>query len=316
MTTTHLYPPIEPYDQGTLAVDDWHTLYYEQSGNPKGKAVLFIHGGPGGGTDANARRFFDPKAYRIILVDQRGCGQSTPHASLRDNTTWHLVRDFEQIRQHLNIERWQLFGGSWGSALALAYAQTHPEVVSELIIRGIFLVREQELHWFYQHGASQLFPDEWEQFIAPIPEHERDTMIETYYRQLTHDDPGIQTKAAKAWTRWEASTLRLQQDTNAITKMTQTSYAQAFARIECHYFINKAFFTSENHPLARIDRIRHIPGTIVQGRYDVICPMQSAWELHRAWPEADFHIIPGAGHSAYESGIAQALVNATNRARP
>ena len=310
-----LYPEIEPYDQGMLQVSPVHRVYYEQSGNPKGKPVVFVHGGPGGGSDPRQRRFFDPAHYRVVIFDQRGCGQSTPHASIEDNTTWHLVADMEKIREHLAIERWQVFGGSWGSTLALAYAQKHPERVTELVLRGIFLLRKQEIDWFYQKGASALFADAWEDYLAPIPEAERGDLLRAYYNRLTSDDAAERTRAAIAWSVWEGRTSCLVPNADLIAKNAVDEYALAFARIECHYFIHDGFFDAQSALLNNIDRIRHIPAVIVQGRYDVVCPMETAWALHRAWPEADFHITPDAGHAALEPGTLHQLVSATDRFR-
>ena len=310
-----LYPPIEANQTGWLRVSDLHEIYYEESGNPNGKPVLFAHGGPGGGTDPKMRRFFDPAAWRIILFDQRGCGKSRPHAELTDNTTWHLVADMEALRVHLGVERWQVFGGSWGSTLALAYAQTHPERVSELVLRGIFLLRHKELQWFYQEGTSFIFPDAWEAYLAPIPPAERGDMIGAYYKRLTSPDAGLRKAAAKAWSVWEAATSFLIPDPVHMARAGEERFAEAMARIECHYFVNNGFFNGDNHLLAGIDRIRHIPAVIVQGRYDVVCPMLSAWDLHRAWPQAELEIVPDAGHSSMEAGIVDRLVAATDRFR-
>jgi proline iminopeptidase len=310
------YPPIEPYRTGRLRVSDLHELYFEESGNPAGKPVVFLHGGPGGGTEANHRRYFDPAAYRVVLFDQRGCGKSTPHASLVDNTTWDLVRDIETLRAHLGIERWQVFGGSWGSTLALAYAETHPERVAELVLRGIFLIREQEIAWFYQRGTSALFPDAWEKYVEAIPENERGDFVRAYYKRLTSDDPAVRLRAAKAWSVWEGSTSCLVPNRALIDKTGADDFAVAFARIECHYFVHGAWIDPARELLANIDKIRSIPGVIVQGRYDVVCPMESAWALHRAWPEADLRIVPDAGHSASEPGTIHELVEATDRFRP
>jgi proline iminopeptidase len=309
------YPEIEPYDTGTLAVSDTHRIYWEQSGNPDGKPVVFVHGGPGGGTDPKQRRFFDPKAYRIVLFDQRGCGKSTPAASLVDNTTWHLVSDMERLREHLGIESWQVFGGSWGSTLALAYAQKHPERTSELVLRGIFMLRPAELEWFYQEGASAIFPDAWEHYLAAIPAAEHGDLMRAYYQRLTSEDAQTRLAAAKAWSIWEASTSFLLQSDDYVSHAGEDEFALAFARIECHYFVNGGFFDHPDQLLRDVERIRSIPAVIVQGRYDVVCPMMSAWDLHRAWPEADLRIISDAGHSAYEPGIVDALVRATDRFR-
>ncbi len=317
MSESHrsLYPEIEPYDTGMLKVSDLHTLYYEQSGNPDGKPAVFLHGGPGGGVNDKCRRFFDPEAYRIILFEQRGCGRSTPHAELADNTTWHLVADIETLRQHLGIDTWQVFGGSWGSTLALAYAETHPDRVSELVLRGIFMIRRQELEWFYQKGCDMLYPDAWETYLAAIPETERGDLMSAYYRRLTSDDEQTRLDAAKAWTVWEAGRSFLMPDQDYIDAAGDDTFASAFARIECHYFVHGGFFESENQLLRNADRLKNIPAVIVQGRYDVVCPMRSAWDLHRAWPEADLRIVQGAGHSAFESGTVHELIEATDRFR-
>jgi proline iminopeptidase len=310
-----LYPPIKPYSVGRLRVSAVHELYYEQSGNPRGKPVIFLHGGPGGGTDAKMRQFFDPKRYRIILLDQRGCGQSTPHASLVDNTTWHLVDDIEALRKLLVIEKWQVFGGSWGSTLALAYAETHPERVSELVLRGIFLLRRSELEWFYQDplGAAQIYPDLWESYVEVIPPEERADMMQAYYKRLTSTDSATLNAAARAWSIWEGATSFLRLRADYIDKFEDPTYAAAFARIECHYFVNHGFMRQDDQLLADAHKIRKIPGVIVQGRYDIVCPARSAWDLHRVWPEADLRIVPDAGHSAFEPGITRELVAATDR---
>jgi proline iminopeptidase len=308
-----LYPEIEPFDTGRLKVSPIHELYYEQVGNPTGKPTVFLHGGPGGGISPDYRRYFDPEIYRVVLFDQRGSGKSTPHASLEDNTTWHLVADIERLREHLNIRHWQVFGGSWGSTLALAYAETHPDRVRELVLRGIFLCRKKEIRWFYQEGAGAIFPDVWEEYLKVIPESERADMVSAYYRRLTSEDEAVRLEAARAWSIWEGSTSKLFFDPNSIEKFADPEFALAFARIECHYFMNNAFFDSDNYLIENVGRIRTIPSVIVQGRYDVVCPMMSAWELHRAWPEAELHIIPDAGHSISEPGIINALVNATDR---
>jgi proline iminopeptidase len=310
------YPPIEAYRTGRLRVSDVHELYFEESGNPQGKPVVFLHGGPGFGTEPGHRRFFDPAAYRIVLFDQRGCGQSTPHASLAQNTTWDLVADMERLREHLGIERWQVFGGSWGSTLALAYAETHPDRVTELVLRGIFLVRKSEIDWFYQRGASALYPDAWEKYVEPIPEAERGDLLAAFHRRLTHDDPAVRLRAALAWSVWEGSTSYLHPNATLVEKTGADDFAIAFARIECHYFVHTAFIDESRDLLANVGRIRHIPTVIVQGRYDVVCPMETAWALHRAWPEADFKIVQDAGHSAGEPGNTHELLVATDRFRP
>ena len=308
-----LYPEIESFDSGFLPVSSLHTLYYEQSGNPNGKPVVFLHGGPGGGTSPKCRQFFDPAVYRIVLFDQRGCGQSTPHAELTDNTTWDLVADIERVREHLGIDRWQVFGGSWGSTLALAYAQAHPDKVTELVLRGIFMLRRQELEWFYQKGADMLFPDAWETYVNAIPEAERGDLMSAYHRRLISDDAKVRTDAARAWSVWEGATSFLLQDPAHIESSGEDEFALAFARIECHYFVHGGFFDHDDQLLRHVDRIRNIPAVIVQGRYDVVCPLRSAWDLHREWPEADLHIVPDSGHSAFEPGIMHELIEATDR---
>lgn len=308
-----LYPPVEPFDSGRLPVSPVHTIYYEQCGNPEGRPVVFLHGGPGGGIIPDYRRYFDPAAYRVVLFDQRGSGQSTPHASLEENTTWALVDDIEKLRAHLGVEDWHVFGGSWGSTLALAYAETHPARVRSLTLRGIFLCRPQEIRWFYQEGTNWLFPDVWEEYEKVIPAEERGDFVSAYYRRLTSEDEAVRVEAARAWSVWEGSTSKLLFDYAMIEKFADPQFALAFARIECHYFMNNAFFPTENYLIENVGKIRHIPAVIVQGRYDVVCPIKSAWELHRAWPEADFRVVPDAGHSATEPGIVSELVGATDR---
>lgn len=309
------YPEIDVNQSGMLKVSDIHTLYWEDCGNPKGQPILFLHGGPGGGIDPAYRRFFDPQAYRIILFDQRGSGKSTPCAELKENTTWDLVADIEKIREMLGIEKWVVFGGSWGSTLSLTYAITHPERCHALVLRGIFLCRPSEIKWFYQEGASQIFPDVWEQYLNVIPANERNDMVTAYYKRLTSSDEKTRLEAAKAWSKWEAATSRLIVDPKAIDEFEDPEYALSFARIECHYFMNNAFFKTKNWILENIEKIRHIPSVIIQGRYDVVCPATSAWELHRAWPEAEFKIIADAGHSMSEPGIRSALIEATDKFR-
>jgi proline iminopeptidase len=310
-----LYAPIEPYRTHRLAVSSLHELYVEESGNPDGRPVVFVHGGPGGGTSPEQRRFFDPESYRIVLFDQRGSGRSTPHASLVDNTTWHLVADMERVREHLGIEGWVVFGGSWGSTLALAYAETHPGRVRALVLRGIFLLRPHELRWFYQEGASLLFPDAWEAYLEPIPVEERGDLIAAYHRRLTGEDPAERAAAARAWSIWEGTTSRLLPDPGSLATFADDAFAEAFARIECHYFVNGGFFETPDQLLDGVDRIRRIPAVIVQGRYDVVCPMTTAWDLHRRWPEADFQVVPDAGHAAIEPGTIDRLIAATDRFR-
>jgi proline iminopeptidase len=319
MTATSLrtfYPEIEPHRTGMLRVSDLHEIYWEESGNPKGKPVVFVHGGPGGGTEPKQRRFFDPAAYRIVLFDQRGSGKSRPYASLEHNTTWDLVADMERLREHLDIAKWQVFGGSWGSTLALAYAERHHDRVSELVLRGIFLLRKREIDWFYQRGADAMFPDAWEGFLAPIPAAERGDLLHAYHRRLTSDDASVQLEAAKAWSVWEGRTSCLAPNEALIARTAGDEFALAFARIECHYFVHHGFFEKDTLLLDEIGKIRHIPTVIVQGRYDVVCPMESAWALHRAFPEADLRVVGDAGHSAFEPGNIHELVSATDRFRP
>lgn len=312
---TWAYPPIEPYDTGRLRVSALHEIAYEQSGNPAGKPVVFLHGGPGGGSSPAMRRFFHPGHYRIVIFDQRGCGKSTPTASLEENTTWDLVADIEALRVHLGIERWLVFGGSWGSTLALAYAQKHPGRVTELILRGIFLLRQKELRWFYQYGASELWPDLWERYWEHIPAAERGDMIAAYHARLTHADRNVRLEAARRWAGWEGATSKLRPDPAMRGHYEEDEFALAFARIEAHYFVNRGFLESEDQLLRDVSRIRHIPAVIVQGRYDVVCPAESAWALHRAWPEAELVITADGGHAAFDPPNHRALVAATDRFR-
>ncbi len=305
------FPSIEPFHSGRLKVSEIHEIYYEQVGNPKGQPIVFLHGGPGGGLHKEYRQFFDPNHYHVILFDQRGSGQSTPHAELKENTTWDLVADIEKLRESLKIKDWIVFGGSWGSTLALSYAITHPEKVTGLILRGIFLCRPSEIKWFYQEGAHQLFPDEWETYLNLIPEDERHDMVAAYYKRLTSNNEAERLKAAVVWSQWEAACSRLIQKKSAIDEYAEPHLALAFARIECHYFINNAFFKTDNFLLENAHKISHIPTRIIQGRYDVVCPMRSAWDLHRALPKADLRIIADCGHSATEPGIRSALIQAT-----
>ncbi len=307
-----LYPAIKPYASQCLEVSGGHQLYIEQIGNPEGIPALFLHGGPGAGCEPYHRRFFDPQAYRVVLFDQRGCGRSTPHAGLTHNTTWELVADIEAIRQALGIERWLLFGGSWGSTLALAYAETHPEQLLGLILRGIFLCREEEISWFYQSGASKIFPDYWADFIAPIPHAERADLLQAYHRQLTGENEIKRMAAAKAWSVWEGRTASLKPNPAVVDFFSRPHTALSLARIECHYFVNHAFLRP-NQLLEDAPKLAGIPGVIVQGRYDLICPMTSAWELHRAWEGSELRVIPDAGHSAAEPGIRRALIETTDR---
>ena len=310
---TWAYPPREPFDTGRLRVGDVHEIAYEQSGNPVGKPVVFLHGGPGGGTTPEMRRFFHPERYRVVLFDQRGCGRSTPAGELEENTTWHLVADLEALRSHLEIERWQLFGGSWGATLALAYAQRHPERVTEMVLRGIFLLRRREIGWFYQHGASMLYPDQWEPYWNHIPEAERGDMVKAYHARLTHPDRAVRLAAAKHWAGWEGATSKLVPDPALKDHYEEDEFALTFARIEAHYFVNHGFLEVDDQLLRDVPRIRHIPAAIVQGRYDVVCPAESAWALHRAWPEAEFLITADSGHSAFDAPNSRALVAATDR---
>lgn len=308
-----LYPPREAYQEGKLQVTELHTIYFEESGNPQGKPIVVLHGGPGGGCPSYYRQYFNPEKWRLIMFDQRGCGKSTPHAELRENTTWDLVSDIEKLREHLKIDKWVVFGGSWGSTLSLAYSENHPERCNGLILRGIFMLRQKELHWFYQEGASNIFPDAWEEYLKPIPLEERGDLLNAYYKRLTSEDKRVRLEAARAWSIWEASTSKLFLDKSLMTAFGESAFADAFARIECHYFVNKGFFERENQLLLNVDKIRHIPAVIVQGRYDVVCPMISAWELHKVWSEAEFIVVPDAGHSMTEPGIQTALIDATDR---
>jgi len=310
---TDLFPELKPFRTGKLQVSALHTLYFEECGNPEGKPLVFLHGGPGGGIQPLYRRYFDPKKWRIVLFDQRGCGKSTPHAELRENTTWDLVADIERLREHLGIDRWVVFGGSWGSTLSLAYAETHPTRCKGLALRGIFMLRQSELEWFYQEGASHLFPDAWEGYLAPIPKRERGDMMKAYYKRLTSRKPEVRLEAARAWSIWEGTTSKLLVDAAAVKKFGGGKFADAFARIEAHYFVNKGFFEHDDQLLRDVKRIRHIPAVIIQGRYDVVCPMRSAWDLAKAWPEAKLLVVPDAGHSMTEPGIQRALIAETDR---
>lgn len=307
------YPPLSHNRTGRLKVSKLHEIYFEESGNPGGIPVLVIHGGPGGGSNPFMRRFHDPDRYRIVLFDQRGCGRSTPHAELRENSTWHLIDDIERLRERLGIDRWHLFGGSWGSTLSLAYAIAHPDRVSAMILRGIFLMRRREVEWFYQNGCNRLFPDAYEPFEAVIPPDEREDMVAAYYRRLTGADARTRVTAAKAWSAWEGSTLTLRADTNRARTFTNEQFALAFARIESHYFENRGFFDRDDYLLAHADRLRSIPMAIVHGRYDVVTPLANAWDLKMACPHAEFRIVPDAGHAMTEPGIAHELIAATRR---
>jgi proline iminopeptidase len=308
-----LYPEIEPFDSGFLQVDERHRLYYEQCGNPDGKPVVMLHGGPGAGCGTRMRQFHDPAKYRIILFDQRGAGRSTPHADLVDNTTWHLVADIETLREHMGLERWQVFGGSWGSTLALAYAQTHPHRVTELVLRGIFMLRRWELEWFYQQGASRLFPEAWQHYLAAIPPVERHDLISAFHRRLTSPDEATRLAAARAWSVWEGATSFLHYDPEFTAGHEEPEFALAFARIENHYFVNSGFFEVDDQLLRDAPRIAHIPTFIVHGRYDVVCPVQNAWDLKQALPQAELVVTPASGHSAFEAENTDALVRATDR---
>lgn len=317
MTAPALYPPIEAYAEGTLEVGDGNRLYWQECGNADGKPAVFLHGGPGGGITPNSRRFFDPDRYRVILFDQRGCGASTPHASAPDadlstNTTWHLVDDIEAIRADRGIDRWLVFGGSWGSALALAYAEKHPDRVSELVVRGVFTLRRRELDWYYNGPAGQVFPEMWERLLAPLGgERFTGDVIEGYHRLLWDRDPAVARRAAVAWATWEAATVTLVRDAEMIDAFSDSAFALAFARIENHYFRNAGWF-EEGQLIAEADRLRDIPGAIVHGRYDMACPLATAWDLHRVWTGARLEIVEASGHSAFEPAVAAALVRATD----
>lgn len=306
-----LYAPIEPYRTGRLRVSGGHEIYFEECGSRDGRPVVVVHGGPGGGSNPTMRRYHDPSRYRIILFDQRGCGRSTPHASLVDNTTPHLLDDMEVLRHHLDIDRWQVLGGSWGATLAVAYAEKFPERVREVILRGVFLLRQAEIKWFYEEGCSWLFPEAFDAFLSALPENERHDPIEAYHRRLTHSDPRVQIEAARAWCIWEASTMALRPDPARLRAFASDAYALAFARIECHYFINRGFLETDGQLLRDAHKLAGIPGIIVQGRYDVVTPARSAVELHRAWPGSTLRIVPDAGHAMTEPGIINELVSAT-----
>ncbi|MBL4817903.1 MAG: prolyl aminopeptidase [Deltaproteobacteria bacterium] len=308
-----LYPEIELFNSFELPVSELHTIYVEESGNPDGKPVIFVHGGPGGGTEPKHRRYFDPQKWRIILFDQRGCGKSKPFSCLEENTTWDLVADMEKIREKLNINKWHVFGGSWGSTLALAYAEKHPDKVLGLILRGIFLMRKSEINWFYQFGASEIYPDAWDDFLKPIPEAEHGDLLNAYHKRLTSTDESVVTPAAIAWSTWEGRTSRLITEPDFVATFEDPKFAHAFARIECHYFKNKGFFEEDGWLLKNVPKIADIPAVIVQGRYDMPCPLRSAWDLSKAWPKAELVVLPDAGHSASEPGIMEALVDATDR---
>ena len=308
-----LYPKITPFNSFKLKASDIHEIFIEQSGNPNGKPVVFLHGGPGGGIESIYRQYFNPDKWRIIIFDQRGCGQSTPHAELRENTTWDLVNDIEKIRVELGINTWTVFGGSWGSTLSLSYAITHPERCNALILRGIFLLRKKEINWFYQEGCSYIYPDAWEKYLSPISQDERIDLVSAYYKRLISDDKNTRIKAAKAWSIWEASTSKLIQSKKSLHSFDNEKVAEAFARIECHYFTNKGFFETDNWIIENVDKIKDIPTEIVQGRYDVVCPMVSTWELHKALPDSVLHVIQDSGHSMTEPGIRSKLIEITDK---
>ena len=310
--TNTLFENIEPYSTGYLEVDE-HKIYYEECGNPDGKPAVFLHGGPGGGGSIKVRGFFNPDLFRIIIFDQRGCGRSHPHACLNNNTTWDLVEDIEKLKEQLEIKKWLVFGGSWGSTLSLAYAQTYPNSVSELVLRGIFMLRDKELKWFYQDGASRIFPEAWEGFLKPIKEEHRHDLMDAYYKIFTGDDDQKKMEAAVAWSKWEGSVSTLSYKPDMISSYSESKFALAFALIENHYFINRGFLESEDQLIASesIDRIRHIPAKIIQGRYDIVCPMETAWELSKNWPEAELIVAPSSGHSAFEKEITHELIKAT-----
>ena len=307
-----LFPPIEPFNSGFMERDG-HQIYYEQCGNPNGKPAVFLHGGPGGGGSTAVRRFFDPKKYHIVIFDQRGCGRSKPHGCLEKNTTWDLVEDIEALKNMLRIENWLVFGGSWGSTLSLAYSQTYPASVSEMVLRGIFMLRKKELDWFYQEGASNIFPEAWEKFLEPIDENQRDDLMSAYHKIFKSDNEEKKLAAAIAWSRWEGSTSSLSYNPDMANSFSNPQFALAFALIENHYFVNKGFLKHENQLIEYgIDIIRNIPTTIVQGRYDIVCPMKTAWELSKNWPEAKLIVAPSSGHTAFEKEITHELIKATN----
>jgi len=308
-----IYSEIEPFNEFNLKVSELHTIHVEESGNKNGKPIIFFHGGPGGGIEPIYRQYFNPKKWHIIIFDQRGCGKSSPHAELKENTTWDLVDDIEKIRTHLNIEKWVVFGGSWGSTLSLIYAIKYPNRCKGLILRGIFMIRKKEIQWFYQEGASYIYPDAWEKYLEPIPENEHNNLISAYYKRLTSDDKSVRVKVAKAWSKWESSTSKLYSSDYSLHHFDDPRVSEAFARIECHYFLNRGFFKSDEWILENVFGIRDIPTVIIQGRYDIVCPMTSAWELKKKLPKADFHIIQNAGHSMTEEGIASKLIEYTDK---
>ena len=307
----NLYPPIEPFASGHLDVGDGHRIYWERCGTPGAKPAVFLHGGPGGGFSPEHRRLFDPARYDLLLFDQRGCGQSTPHASLDANTTWHLVADIERLRAMMGVDQWLVFGGSWGSTLALAYAQAHRAQVSELVLRGIFTIRQSEIDWYYQEGASRIYPDKWERFVVPVPETERGDLVAAYRQLLTGDDPAARLAAARAWSVWEGETVRLLPDPALSAVHDADDFALAFARIENHYFTHRGWL-DDGQLIANAAILADIPGVIIHGRYDMACPAETAWALHKAWPQARFELIEGAGHAYNEPGILDALIRATD----
>jgi len=306
-----LFADNEPFASGWLPPDGAHEIYYEECGAPKGKPCVILHGGPGGAINPTMRRFFDPAKWRMALFDQRGCGKSRHNASLEDNTSWTLIEDIERLREHLGVEKWCVFGGSWGSTLALAYAIRHPERVESLVLRGVFLLTARELAWFYQEGACMLFPDAWQRFCAPIPQAERGDLIAAYHKRLTHPERRVQAEAAAAWSQWEGDTISIRGPEARPPKFNEADFAVAFARIECHYFMHNSFFETDNSLLENAHKIRHIPGVIIHGRYDVVCPVVNAWDLHRAWSEAQLTIVPTSGHAAMEIGTRSELLWAT-----
>ena len=309
-----LFNENEPFASGWEQTADGHEIYFEECGARGGKPCVILHGGPGGAINPTMRRFFDPKRWRMMLFDQRGCGKSRPNASLEGNTTWTLIEDIERLRRRMGVEKWTVFGGSWGSTLALAYAATHPERVEALILRGVFLLTKRELDWFYQDGASMLFPDAWERFLAPIPQEERDELLTAYHRRLTHPDRRVQAEAAAAWSRWEGDTISIRGPEARPTKFNEEGFAVAFARIECHYFVNGGFLERDGWLLDQVDRLRQIPAWIVQGRFDVVTPIETAWKLKTKWPEAKFELVWDAGHASTEPGVIDGLVRATDAA--
>lgn len=311
MTLRTLYPELEPYASGMLDVGDGHQIYWERSGTPGKKPAVFLHGGPGGGISPDHRRLFHPDHYDVLLFDQRGCGRSTPHAELEANTTWHLVADIERLREMAGVDQWQVFGGSWGSTLALAYAQTHPERVSELVLRGIYTLTKAELDWYYQFGVSEMFPEKWERFLAPVPEAERHDMMGAYRKLLTHSDKSVRVAAARSWSLWEGETITLLPNAENSDHFAEDEFAHAFARIENHFFVHGGWL-EEGQLLRDTGKLKGIPGVIIHGRYDMPCPLRTAYELHKGWPGSELHVIEGAGHAFNEPGILDRLIRATD----